>query len=128
MTTKTHLATDVADAEFHDWTRWLGEQLAAGQVSPVEHHLGALAREGRRLQVAAASCDVLIDPTQADVARARAFAKVVSAITAARSAPDTAAQGSQRAMSCSILGEMFLAVQGAITLGAANAGGRATAR
>jgi hypothetical protein len=71
---------------FESWTRWLGEEIAAERITSVEPHLCELAGAGHSLGVVPASCDVLADPTQPDVARARAFAKVVSAITAAEPA------------------------------------------
>jgi hypothetical protein len=67
---------------FESWTRWLGEEIAADRISSVEPHLCELAVAGHSLGVVPASCDVLADATQPDVARARAFARVVSAITA----------------------------------------------
>jgi hypothetical protein len=84
--TKGHHAADLTDPGFHTWTRWLGQELADDRIAFVELHLGALARAGRRAQVRPASCSVLADPTQPDIARARAFALVVSALTAVRSA------------------------------------------
>jgi hypothetical protein len=72
---------------FESWTRWLGDEITADRISSVEPHLGELACAGDSLGVAPASCDVLADPTQPDVARARAFAKVVSAITAVQQVP-----------------------------------------
>jgi hypothetical protein len=71
---------------FHSWTRWLGDEIAAGGMSAVEPHLGELARAGQSLGVMPACCDVLADASQPEVARARAFAKVVSAISAAQPA------------------------------------------
>jgi hypothetical protein len=85
-TSKVHLAANLTDPGFHAWTRWLGEEIADDRISAVELHLGALARAGRRAQVVPAACAVLADPTQPDIARARAFAKVVSALTTVRSA------------------------------------------
>jgi hypothetical protein len=81
-----HLAAQLTDPGFHSWTRWLGEELADDRVASVELHLGALARAGRQAQVKPASCAVLADPGQPDIARARAFSKVVSALTAVRAA------------------------------------------
>jgi hypothetical protein len=71
---------------FERWTRWLGEEIAADRIRSVEPHLCELAGAGHSFGVVPASCDVLADPTHPDVARARAFAKVVSAITAAEPA------------------------------------------
>jgi hypothetical protein len=75
--------------DFRGWTLWLGEQIAADGTASVEHHLGALARAARLRQLTPASCDVLADCRQPEVARARAFATVVSALNAA--GPVTAA-------------------------------------
>ena len=83
---KEHRAANLTDPGFHSWTRWLGEQIADDRIGSVELHLGALARAGRRAQVVPAACGVLADPTQPAIARARAFATVVSALSAVRSA------------------------------------------
>ena len=72
---------------FESWTRWLGDEIAADRMSSVEPHLGELACAGRSVGVVPACCDVLADPTQPEVARARAFAKVVSAMSAAQQVP-----------------------------------------
>lgn len=69
---------------FESWTRWLGDEIAADRMSSVEPHLDELAGAGHSLGVVPVCCDVLADPTQPVVARARAFAKVVSAISAAQ--------------------------------------------
>ena len=85
MTASTvHVAVSLTDSGFHTWTRWLAGDIADDRISSLELHLGALARAGRRAQVVPASCDVLADATQPDIARARAFAKVVSALTMVR--------------------------------------------
>jgi hypothetical protein len=91
MTANTNLQSSdpaTGTSEVLGWTLWLGEEIAADRISSVDHHLGALARAARRQQLVPASCDVLTDPTQPEVARARAFAKVVSALTEARPASD----------------------------------------
>jgi hypothetical protein len=75
------VTTDPTD--FRGWTQWLAEHLAAEGPSTVEHHLGALARAARRRQVELVACGVLTDPTQPEVVRLRAFAKVASALSAA---------------------------------------------
>jgi hypothetical protein len=69
--------------DFRGWTIWLGEQIAAEGTASVEPHLGALARAARQRQLTPASCDVLTDCRQPEVARARAFATVVSALNMA---------------------------------------------
>jgi hypothetical protein len=81
-----HLVAKLTDPGFQTWTRWLGEELADCRVASVEVHLGALARAGRQARVAPASCAVLADPSQPYIARARAFANLVSALAAVRSA------------------------------------------
>lgn len=68
--------------DFRSWALWLGEQLEAHGARGLEHHLSALARLGRRRDVNKVWCDVLADRTQPEVARMRAFAKVVARLDA----------------------------------------------
>src|SRR5262249_38356124 len=85
--TQEHLAAGPTDPGFHAWSRGLGEEIAYDRTPSVGPPPGALARAGRRAQVMPAGCAVLADPAQPEIARARAFAKIISALTAVRSAP-----------------------------------------
>jgi hypothetical protein len=67
-------------AEFHEWASSVGIQLARAGTPSVEGHLRSLARRARELHVAAVSASVLADREAPEVARARAFSRVVVAL------------------------------------------------
>lgn len=67
-------------AEFRDWAAGAGHDLAATGATPMEPTLSALAGLARRWGVAAVSSSVLADRHQPEVARARALARVVTAL------------------------------------------------
>jgi hypothetical protein len=69
-----------ATAEFRVWATALGHQLAESGARPVERQLKMLARLARQNQVASVSSSVLGDRSQPEVARARAFSRVVTAL------------------------------------------------
>ena len=68
--------------EFHVWAAALGIQIANGETGRVEGQLKALVRRARELNVAAVPASVLADRRAPEVARARAFSRVVAALSA----------------------------------------------
>ena len=64
--------------EFRRWSAWLGQCLAEHGPATIEAHLTELASLARHLEPVCS--DVLDDVAAPDVARARAFAKVVAAL------------------------------------------------
>lgn len=64
--------------EFRRWSAWLGQCLAEHGPETIEAHLTELARLARHLEPVCS--DILDDASAPDVARARAFAKVVAAL------------------------------------------------
>ena len=67
-------------AGFRVWATALGHELAARGARPIERQLVALAHLARLNQVAAVSSSVLADRRQPEVARTRAFFRVVTAL------------------------------------------------
>jgi hypothetical protein len=70
----------VGTAEFGDWATDVGHQFAARGGRAVERQLVALAQLARRHGVAAVSGSVLANSREPEVARARAFSRVVTAL------------------------------------------------
>jgi hypothetical protein len=80
--------------EFRRWVTTLGVRIDAAGTRPYEADLAAMVRVARQHQVAAVSASVLADVRQPAVARARAFARISTALLqlpAHRLAADTAA-------------------------------------
>ena len=73
-------------AGFARWTDFVGQRIAEHGVTATGREVDNLVAVARRLGVAPVAVDVLADATQAEPARCRAFAHVVSAV-AAVSAP-----------------------------------------
>ena len=69
---------------FARWTAALGQRIEAHGLGPSARDVDSLVDVARRVGAAPTAVDVLADPLQAEPARCRAFAIVVSALTADR--------------------------------------------